>query len=141
MLRHASTVWSTLETINNDSLDLLELSTLEALVDQAKGGNATAASQALLAIQRIRDKGAVQLHRAAMADAAKDSVAMAGYLASLGLDAEETARRLGRATLTVKERASWERAQDDRLLEVRAVEAQRMRVTGDVPKWATRRHA
>jgi hypothetical protein len=125
--------------IDGEVLEQLEVRALTALVQQAAEGNATAASSALVAVQRIREKGAAFLHRSKLGALEKDGVGMAAYLSELGLTLVEAAARMGRK-LTKAEESAWAKAQDDRLLEVRAVELQRMRVSGDVPKWANRRH-
>ena len=129
---------SVTEELGTAVLDALEIKALAALVRQAREGNATAANLALVAVQRIREKGAVSLHRAKLAELVGNGPALAAYLSGLGLDREDTAKRIGHK-MTPGETEAWERAQDDRLLEVRAVELQRMRTMGDVPRWATKR--
>jgi len=125
-------------SIDNVILEQLEVRALTALVTQASEGNASAAAASLTAVHRIREKGAAGLHRARMKALADDREGMASYLAELGLTREETAARMGK--LTKGETLAWERGQEERLLEVRAVELQRMRTSGEVPKWANRRH-
>jgi hypothetical protein len=124
--------------VSTNTLDGLEINALSALVRLAGEGNATAASQALLAIQRMREKGAAALHRSRLEELSDDGPGMAGYLAMLGLSRSEVESRLGHK-LKPAEAAAWEQGQEDRLLEVRAVEIQRMRTSCDVPRWATRR--
>ena len=126
-------------SINVDSLDSAERRVLDALVASAEGGNATAAAHALLAVQRIREKNSATLHRSRMADLAHDGEQLAEYLGTLGLTLSEVETRVGHS-LRATERASWSRGQESRLLEVRAVELQRMRSSGEIPRWATRRH-
>ena len=122
----------------NLNLETTERQLLDAIVSSAKSGNATAASQGLLAVQRIRDKNSPSLHRELLDKYKNDGCGMASYLATLGLSIAETEKRMQRK-LTDDEVAAWHQGQDDRLLEVRAVELQRMRSTGEIPRWATRR--
>ena len=127
------------ERLDGSVLDVLEVKALAALVTQAREGNATAAAAALTAIQRIREKGSAKIHASAMARLTSDDpVGLAAYLSSLGVAKADVAGRLGRR-LTAAEVAAWDQAQEDRLLEVRAVELGQMRAGGKVPRWATRK--
>ena len=127
------------EKLESGVLDALEVKALTALVASASDGNATAAAAALTAIQRVREKGSARLHATGMARlAAEDTPGLAAYLATLGVPKAEVAARMGRR-LTKAELDAWEQAQDDRLLEVRAVELGQMRAGGKVPRWATRK--
>jgi len=125
--------------MNAVDLDRIELDALESLIASGRGGNATAASQALLAVQRIREKCPSVIHRSKLEELSKDGSGMAEYLATLGLSVAEVEQRMGRK-LCPGEAKAWQRGQDDRLLEVRAVELQRMRSSGDIPRWASRKN-
>lgn len=125
---------------NHSELEALEESALLALVKQAEGGNPMAAKAALVEVDRVRKTQMGELHRAAMVELADKPVELAAYLAELGLGLEDVERRIGRK-LKPAEIKAWERSQDDRLLEVRAIELGRMRRgDGGIPKWATRKH-
>lgn len=126
------------DRVTTEVIDELELQSLKALVKLAAEGNATAASGALNAIQRIREKGTAGLHAERMAELADKPVELCAYLGWLGLTGTDVAARLGRR-LTRQESEAWEQACEDRLLEVRAIELGRMRASGDVPRWATKK--
>ena len=119
-------------------LDELEADAIRALVASSQAGNATAASQALLAVQRIREKNAAAIHAARMKDLEGDSEKKVEYLATLGLTEDEVVERVGHR-LTAMESAALQRGHESLFLEVRAVELQRMRSRGDVPRWAKNR--
>jgi hypothetical protein len=123
-----------------EKLTELEQKLLEALVELARSGNVSAAKAALLASEQFRKTRHAELHRGTMEDLESRPVDLAAYLSGLGQTQAEVAARLGRK-LRPAERAAWAQAQEDRLLEVRAVELGQMR-RGDVkpPRWATKRH-
>ena len=123
----------------HDTLGEVEEKALAALVRQVREGNTAAAKAALVESDRLRKTRMAERHRAALDELSEKPVELARYLGTLGLSELEVADRLGRK-LTRRERAAWEQAQDDRLLEVRAVELGRMRRgDGEVPKWARQR--
>jgi hypothetical protein len=117
-------------------LDELEAKALAALVRQGREGNATAATSCLTAVERLRKTRLAELHRERMAGLAGE--ALCRYLGELGQTRDEVDGRLGRR-MSKAEAEAWRLGEEDRLLEVRAVEIGRMRRgDGDVPKWATR---
>lgn len=118
-------------------MDELEEKVILSLARLAAEGNAGAATGALAAVERVRKTRMAEIHRERMAKL--DGPDLVAYLASLGQTEAEVCGRLCRA-MTKAEKSAWERARDDRLLEVRAVELGRMRRgDGVVPKWATRK--
>jgi hypothetical protein len=124
--------------IDLETLNELEDTAIKALVKQASEGNNAAAASALVAIERVRKTRHAELHQAKMETVKDNPAELAAYLATLGQTAEQVAMRLGRK-LTKPEQTAWERATDERLLEVRAVELGRMRRgEADVPRWATK---
>lgn len=117
----------------------LEMGALKALVRLAAEGNAGAAASALQAVERVRKTRLGELHQATLRDLAARPVELCEYLGALGVDLEGVEARIGRK-LKTPERSAWLKGQDDRLLEVRAVELGRMRRgDGDVPRWASRK--
>lgn len=120
-------------------LDDLERNALTSLVRQAAEGNASAAASALGAVERLRKTRHAEIHRERMASLEGNPAELAGYLATLGQSVVQVEARLGRK-MRAAELAAYERATEDRLLEVRAVELGRMRRgDGDVPRWANKR--
>jgi len=120
-------------------LDDLERNALTSLVRQAAEGNASAAASALGAVERLRKTRQAEIHRTRMEELRERPAEFCGYLASLGQTVAQVEARLGRK-MKAAELAAYERATDDRLLEVRAVELGRMRRgDGDVPRWANKR--
>ena len=124
--------------ITEELLDELELKALTSLVSLASEGNAAAANQALVALQRIREHGSAGLHQKRMEALAETPAALCAYLGELGTEIATVEARLGRK-MSREEKVCWSDAQEQRLIEVRAVELSRMRATGEVPKWATRK--
>lgn len=120
-------------------LDGIENGAIRALLRSAVQGDVSAARAALAEVDRVRSERLGDEHRKRMAEIADDSVALAAYLGSLGVARAEMERRIGHR-ITEAELEAWERASDDRILEVRAIELQQMRRgSGKVPTWATRK--
>ena len=124
--------------MKEEQIDELEAKAILALVRMASEGNAGAAASAMTAVQRIREKGSAKMHAEKMDSLSTDPVGMCAYLGLLGLSGTEVATRFGRK-LKPEELKAWNQACDDRLLEVRAIELQRMRTNADVPRWATKK--
>lgn len=117
-------------------LDELEAKALAALVRQAREGNATAAASCVAGVERLRKTRLAESHRERMSGL--EGPDLCRYLGELGQTRDEVDRRLGRR-MSKAEAEAWRLGEEDRLLEVRAVELGRMRRgDGDVPKWATR---
>lgn len=120
-------------------LDKLGQAVVKALVRQVADGSVPAARAALAEVERARKTRLGEAHQERLEALAGDPVELARYLGSLGLDRVATESRIGHR-MTKSERDAWEHGEEDRLLEVRAVELGRMRHgNGDVPRWATRR--
>lgn len=127
------------EVVSLELLDELELGALKSLVKLAAEGNAGAAAGALTAVERLRKTRLAEIHKETMNRLSGSPVELAGYLGSLGTEQAEVEKRVGHK-LKPAELAAWSKAQEDRLLEVRAVELGRMRRgESDVPKWASKR--
>ena len=120
-------------------LDGIENGAMRALLRNAVQGDVSAAKAALAEEDRVRSERLGDEHRKRMAELDDNSVGMAAYLGSLGVTRADTERRLGHR-FTEEELDAWERACEDRVLEVRAIELQQMRRgSGKVPTWATRK--
>lgn len=122
---------------SEEQLRQVERAAVHALIKQALTGSIAAASAALVAIEKVRKTQAGLLHAETMARI-NHGPELVEYLARLGCSVPEVERQLG-VKLGEAELEAWARGQDDRLLEVRAVELSRMR-RGEVepPAWARR---
>ena len=127
------------QQMNQSELDELESLALRALIKQAAEGNAQAARGALAEVDRVRKTRMAEAHRDMMASLSNDGKGMARYLGELGAQWVEFEIHTGRPG-TEEEEGAYIMGQEDRMLEVRAIELARMRRgDGDVPRWAGRK--
>ena len=108
---------------------------------QAGHGSVPAATRLTSLLEELEQQQQAGLHRERMAQIGSNTIALAEYLGELGVDPDEAERTL-RQPLTqdpIVARA-YEQGQRTRIMEARAIERHRAKMTGEVPEWMNRHY-